>query len=150
VQVPVAVYLVRAKISCQQELEVKMKVWIVSNPPVLRSVVLTGVLCRTALQLPLVVGVQLVCLPYHVLKARLPGGLWRNAEISAQAAHSVSVCGLGSSMGLICAVLDPLLPSRKGDRVVSVRVIFPCLLSQRNGCGFVSRAVVWIYLPVSE
>lgn len=118
-QVAVAMYLVRANTSCQQELEVKTKVWIVSNPPDLRSVLVTGIWFHTALQLHVVVGVQLMCLPYHMLKAIVPDGLQRNVEISAQALCST----MGSSQGLISTVLDTLLPSWEGDRVVSMHVI---------------------------
>ena len=89
-QVPVAVYLVRANTSCQQELEVKMKVWIVSNLPVLRSVVLIGIWFHTALQLLVVVRVQLMCLPHCMLKAIVLDGLQRSVEISAQALCSTT------------------------------------------------------------
>lgn len=117
-QVAVAMYLVRANTSCQQELEVKTKVWIVSNPPDLRSVLVTGIWFHTALQLHVVVGVQLMCLPYHMLKAIVPDGLQRNVEISAQALCST----MGSSQGLISVLFwtHCFLPGKETE-------LYPCM-----------------------
>lgn len=90
-------HLIRDSTSLQQELEVKMKVWIVSNLPVLGLVGLIGICSHTAPQLPVVVGVQLMYLPYQTLKAMVLDSLCRTVEISAQALCST----MWSSLGLI-------------------------------------------------
>lgn len=136
-QIPIAVYLARA--NTRWQLELKTKVWIVSNVSVLRSLVLIGIRFHTALQLPVIV--QLMCVPYHMLKAIVPDSLWRNVEISAQALCST----MGSCLGLIFVVFWTHCFLLWKETELYLCMWYLSLPSVPR-----KRAVVLIYLPVSE
>lgn len=112
-QVPEAMHLVRDNTSLQQEPEVKVKVWIVSNLLALGWVGLIGICFHTTPQLPVVAGVQLKFLPYQTLKAMVLDSLWRSVEIPAQALCST----MWSSLGLISVLFwtHCLFPGKEAE-----------------------------------
>lgn len=109
-------HLVSNNTSFQQELKVKMEVWIVSNLQSWDRWFSLGSVFIQFLQLPVVVGVQLMCLPCQMLKAMVLDGLWRSVEISAQPLCST----MGSSLGLVSVLFWTSFASWEGDRIVSV------------------------------